>query len=455
MNLALNKIIRGDTFEELKKFPNESVDCLITSPPYWSLRDYQTKGVIWDTKEGCGHDFKMGEKNNPMDRGGKGQHDSGGLVGKMGDKTMTKTISGFCQKCGAWKGQLGLEPTFELYIQHLGNIFDEVKRVLKKTGTCWVNLGDTYGGSNCGYGQTKESSGFQNVTKQTYYPTSKMKPLAAGIMGKCLLQIPFRFTLEMVNRGWILRNVIIWHKPNCMPSSVKDRFTVDFEYLFFFVKNKKYYFETQYEPLQESSLLRAKYNSYSSKTDKGIHGGMNLKNQLKVFEKINKGEISGRNKRCVWRIATRPFRGSHFAVFPEDLVETPIKAGCPEFVCQKCGKAREPIIKSQFKQHSLGATSGQYWKVRNFKGDNTVRNSSVKFGYTDCGCNAGFKAGVVLDPFMGSGTTAVVAKRLGRNYVGIELNPRYIEMAERRIKAVSTISRRENERIFKSRETGI
>ena len=160
-----------------------------------------------------------------------------------------------------------------------------------------------------------------------------------------------------------------------MPSSVKDRFTVDFEYVFFFVKNKKYYFETQYEPLQDSSLLRAKYNSYSLKTDKGIHGGMNLKNQLKVFEKINKGELAGRNKRCVWRISTRPFKGSHFAVFPEDLVETPIKAGCPE-------------------------------------------------------------NGIVLDPFMGSGTTAVVAKRFGRNYVGIELNPKYIEMAKRRIKAV-------------------
>jgi len=280
------------------------------------------------------------------------------------------------------KGQLGLEKNFQEYITKLCNIFDEVRRVLKNTGTCWVNLGDTYGGSNCGYGQTKQSSGFQNVTKQTYYPTSKMKPLATGIMEKCLLQIPFRFAIEMVNRGWILRNTIIWWKPNCMPSSAKDRFTVDFEYVFFFVKNKQYWFETQYEPLQESSLSRAKYNSYSLKTDKGIHGGMNLKNQLKVFEKIKNGEIQGRNKRCVWRISTRPFKGSHFAVFPEDLVKTPIKAGCP-------------------------------------------------------------KDGLVLDPFMGSGTTAVVAKSLGRNYVGIELNPKYIKMAEKRINAVPKISRRE------------
>jgi len=334
MTLPINQIIRGDALRKLRKFPDGSVDMVITSPPYWALRDY---GV---------------------------------------------------------KGQLGLEKTFEEYIIKLCNIFDEAKRVLKNTGTCWVNLGDTYGGSNCGYGQTKQSSGFQNVTKQTYYPTSKMKPLATGIMEKCLLQIPFRFAIEMANRGWILRNVIIWWKPSCMPSSAKDRFTVDFEYMFFFVKKKKYWFEKQYEPLKESSLSRARYGSYSLKTDKGIHGGMNLKNQLKVFEKINKGELQGRNKRCVWRISTRPFKGSHFAVFPEDLVKTPIRAGCPE-------------------------------------------------------------NGIVLDPFMGSGTTAVAAKRLGRNYLGIELNPKYIKMAEKRIKAIPKISRRKNERIFKPGKTGI
>ena len=387
MTFARNRIIRGDALGELRKFPDGVVDMAISSPPYWALRDY---GV---------------------------------------------------------RGQLGLERNFQEYIAKLCDTFDEVKRALKDTGTCWVNLGGSY--SNSGKGGDSDRMYAQRHTQfgkicdiRRHGKPTRVKEL----LPKSLCNIPARFSVEMQNRGWILRNVIIWHKPNCMPSSVKDRFTVDFEYLFFFVKNKKYYFETQFEPLQESSLLRARYNSYSSKTDKGIHGGMNLKSQLKVFEKINKGEISGRNKRCVWRIATRPFRGSHFAVFPEDLVETPIKAGCPEFVCRKCGKAREPIIKSQFKQHSLGATSGQYWKVRNFKGDNTVRNSSVKIGYTDCGCNAGFRPGIVLDPFMGSGTTGIVAKKLGRDYIGIELNPKYIEMAGRRIKAISIPGGR-NERI--------
>ena len=226
-----------------------------------------------------------------------------------------------------------------------------------------------------------------------------------------------------------------------MPSSVKDRFTVDFEYVFFFVKNKKYWFEKQCEPLQESSLLRAKYNSYSSKTDKGIHGGMNLKNQLKVFEKIKNGELQGRNKRCVWRIPTRPFKGSHFAVFPEDLVETPIKAGCPEFVCKKCGKARKKIIEIKRKYKNYEHPYGRESRV--FSAVTKRWKSSYQFiGYTDCGCKAGFENGIVLDPFMGSGTTAVVAKRLGRNYIGIELNPKYIEMAERRIKAIPEIRRK-------------
>ena len=260
--------------------------------------------------------------------------------------------------------ELGLEPTFQEYIIKLCDIFDEVKRVLKKEGTCFVNLGDTYSRNKVGKTDKKCSDyvkGSQdNLIKR------------ATIQEKTLCLIPFRFAIEMVNRGWILRNTIIWWKPKCMPSSVKDRFTVDFEYLFFFVKNKRYWFKPQREPLQESSLSRAKYGSYSSKTDKGIHGGMNLKNQLKVSEKINNGELRGRNKRCVWRIPTRSFKGSHFAVFPETLVETPIKAGCP-------------------------------------------------------------KDGVILDPFAGAGTVGVVCKKNNYNFIGIDLNPKYVEMGQKRI----------------------
>ncbi len=332
------KLIQGDSQTQLKTLKSESINCCVTSPPYWALRDYGTEGQIWDETEECNHEWSLETKKNPMDRGGKGQHDSNGMVGKMGEKTQTEFISGFCSKCNAWKGSLGLEPTFDLYIKHLCDIYDEVKRVLRKDGTCWVNLGDTY------------------LAQQESIPS------------KCLTQIPFRFSIEMCNRGWILRNVIIWHKPNCMPSSAKDRFTVDFEYLFFFVKNKKYWFEQQKEKtLTKDNLVRDRDTTRLNNTP-----GRNRMGGLKV------NNYDYKNKRTVWKIPTKPFKDAHFAVFPEGLIETPIKSGCP-------------------------------------------------------------KGGIVLDPFMGSGTTGVVAQKLERDFIGIELNPEYIEIAKKRLDKNKTI----------------
>lgn len=309
--MEANKIIQGDSLEVLKTLPDESVDCVVTSPPYWALRDY---GV---------------------------------------------------------EGQLGLEPTFQEYITKLCNIFDEVKRVLKKEGTCWVNLGDTYGGSG-DKGNSKDPKNKSGRNGQT-------KAVNKIATQKCLCQIPSCFAIEMTNRGWILRNEIIWHKPNCMPSSVKDRFTVDFEKVFFFVKSKKYWFETQYEENltkenRPSGVVRDRIYDYDSKqkiitgrTAKGGDGSGELGSSVRF------GDSSlGRNKRAVWKIATKPFVEAHFATFPEALIEPMIKAGCPV-------------------------------------------------------------GGVVLDIFMGAGTTAIVALKQKKNYLGIELNKEYIKIAEERI----------------------
>ena len=299
-----NKIIQGEALEELKKLKSESIDCVMTSPPYWALRDY---GV---------------------------------------------------------EGQLGLEPTFDQFINNLCNIFDEVQRVLKKSGTCWVNLGDTYNAGRSG----GHAGGLKGLDKPENSPNQSgvnVKELKA----KSLVMIPFRFAIEMVNRGWILRNVIVWHKKNCMPSSVKDRFTVDFEYLFFFSKSKKYWFDRQFEPYKEGTEERYKYNFDKS-------GRQWSDDKESLFNEIGGiGELNpqGRNKRCVWTINPQPFPEAHFAVYPEKLCETPIKSGCP-------------------------------------------------------------KDGIVLDPFMGAGTTAVMAKKLGRDFLGIELNPEYIKIAEKRLK---------------------
>jgi len=318
--MKTNHIYQGDCLEVLKTFPDESINMVMTSPPYWALRDY---GV---------------------------------------------------------EGQLGLEPTFQEYITKLCDIFDEVKRVLRKDGTCWVNLGDTYS-SQSSYstkGRKKKKKKDANMSqlmkkrfdeKQTGKQSTRSgRGRNADAPEKSLCQIPSRFAIEMTNRGWILRNELIWHKPNCMPSSVKDRFTVDFEKIFFFVKNKKYWFETQYEPtIEPYSEARAKRPETSKMKADYIDGG-----KAGNFT-YNKLQPQGRNKRAVWKITTKPFSEAHFAVFPEALCETPIKAGCPE-------------------------------------------------------------GGICLDPFFGAGTVAVVARHLNRKWVGIELNKSYIKIAENRLK---------------------
>jgi len=235
------KIYNMDVLHALKQMPDESVDMQITSPPYWGLRDYgEGTESIWGGDNDCDHDFKDYNYLHPT-RGNRGE----GIDAKhkpAGIKQPTNIKINICSKCEAWKGKLGLEPDFNLFIKHLCDIFDEVKRVLKKDGTCWVNLGDTY--------YTKSGSGFLNDNI-----SSNEKVRATGINianeirgrgllpSKCLTCIPERFMIEMINRGWILRNKIIWHKPNHMPTSVKDRFANSWEYLYMFSKSKKYYFD--------------------------------------------------------------------------------------------------------------------------------------------------------------------------------------------------------------------
>ena len=315
--MDLNKIYTGHALDVLKTLPECSVNMCITSPPYWGLRDYKTNPVKWND---------------------------------------------------GWRGELGAEPNFNQYINHLCDVFDEVKRVLKDDGTCWVNIGDTYGGCslNSSYGiKAKGETSFLNSVDHLQKVAH-----TRGKYSKSLLLIPFRFAIEMQNRGWTVRNVIIWQKPNATPQSVKDRFTVDFEYLFFFSKNKKYYFEQQLEPIKQSTYNRCKTGCGINKG--ANYQGLNKKNFERLQQRILDGTIAGRNKRTVWQIATHAYHGAHFAVFPPALIETPIKAGCPE-------------------------------------------------------------DGIVLDPFIGSGTTAFVAEKLKRNWLGIELNPEYAKLAEERI----------------------
>ena len=367
-SLEKNKVYSGNSLDVLKTFPDESIDMCITSPPYWGLRDYGTEGQIWGGDDECEHDFKSstrklhsgswGEKDNALPH----QKNATILNWEVEDKT--------CGKCGAWKGELGLEPTPEMFISNLCDIFDEIKRVLRPHGSCYVNLGDSY----CRNPGQQDQSGKTGIKTFKYnYNFKHKKNYGSAYKAKSLVQIPSRFGIEMTNRGWILRNEIIWHKPSCLPASVQDRYTVDFEKMFFFTKNPKYYFKQQIEETKDSLQ---------------------------------------RNKRTVWHINTASFKDAHFAVYPLDLIESPIDASCPEFVDKKTGKPRERVIeKNQDKVTTYHDT-----------------------GYQDGRDDSEFEPGIVLDPFFGSGTTAQVAMSQDKDWVGIELNSDYEEISVKRLK---------------------
>ena len=304
------EILHGDALEKIKLLKYKSIDCIVTSPPYWRLRDYEN--------------------------------------GK----------------------QLGLEETPEEFINTLCNFFDNCWKILKDTGTLFVNLGDSYSNSN-----SISTTGRKGFSKDDR-PDTMLKKEKCNARKKSLVGIPAMFMLEMIKRGWILRNKIIWHKSNILPESVKDRFTNDYEEVFFFVKNEKYYFEKQYEPYAERTLNALKNgiipNSYKYLEQEYMKN--KPKSRMRNVKKdwLTVASEMGRNMRTVWNIGTVGIKEAHFATFPEELVRRCILAGCPE-------------------------------------------------------------NGIVLDPFLGSGTTLKVAKKLNRNGIGIELNQEYIQIAKKRI----------------------
>jgi site-specific DNA-methyltransferase (cytosine-N4-specific) len=285
--------------------------------------------------------------------------------------------SGFCVKCGAWKGQLGLEPNWRMYVEHLVELFREVKRVLKKTGSLWLNIGDTYAGSSCGRGDAKL---FQNpkrkyIADQMYRKPSPQRE--TDLPEKCLMGIPWRVAFALIDDGWILRNAVIWYKPSHMPESVKDRLTRTYEYVFHFVKSKKYYYNLDNirEPYKIASIerwdraLRQTENSNAKLrrkilestgvtvasivpkwyeilrywgTDKhGEYYGKAVKDyesakaqnasevKRRIIERFKQNPNIGRNPGDLWSINPKPFREAHFATFPPELPLRPILASCP------------------------------------------------------------------------------------------------------------------------------
>mgnify|MGYP003648225186 CR=1 FL=1 len=353
------KLLSGDVREVLQEMDSECVQCVVTSPPYWGLRNYGTEG------------------------------------------------------------QLGLEETPEEYIDNMVEVFREVKRVLRKDGTVWLNLGDSF-------------------------------------MDKNLVGIPWRVALALQADGWWLRSDIIWSKPNPMPESIKDRLSKSHEYVFLLTKSKSYYYDNEAikEPYSESSIQRINQVSFDQQEggskDYGkipIHPnyGNSARKAIKAF-KENLG--SGRNKRTVWEINTQPYPGAHFATFPEEIPEICIKAGTSEGgSCLECGTPYNRIVEKGEKV-SLEDYKGQGKKdYASAKAENpsdvkrrtleSMREVIYKGWKSGCSCKGVNTPCLVLDPFVGSGTTCAVASRLKRASIGIELNEEYLKLARKRCKVES------------------
>jgi DNA modification methylase len=422
--MEINKIYKESCLETLKKMPNEFIDCVITSPPYWQLRDY------------------------------------------------------------GYPEQWGLEPTYEEYLDHLWQLMDEIYRVLKPSGTCWINLGDTYAGNNknSGLGEVRTTGkNDKTMLSQRRNTGSTKEP------NKCLLLIPHRFAIGCIERGWILRNDIIWGKRNAMPESVTDRFSKKHEYIFFMVKSEKYFFDLDSirDKVKGSSLERYKYNFSGNKLgiERDLVGYVDgqKKHLIPENEKQEQLDFIAKNQYSVVPENERNLIVEKRDLPPQDeirkflqearsqknitikQIEEIFENQAPHHWFEKDGsypsaedwfKLKDILdfnetydfqmtninyISGKKQNNPLGKNCGD---VADFWDVTTKPNKSEHFAtYNDgllikpllAGCP---ENGLVYDPFMGSGTTAEGCIRAKRNFIGSELSEMYFKIAEKRVNAL-------------------
>ena len=435
------EIIEGDVRKVLKTLDDESVQCVVTSPPYWGLRDYGT--ATWEGGDkDCEHTICDGTYDPKK-----------GTLIERPDRNADRSV---CIQCGAKRidAQLGLENTPEEYVENLVSVFQEVKRVLRKDGTVWLNLGDSYF-SKPKSNYNGKSEGLQSKsygTGETELGYKKQgnkfkKLMSQGYKNKDLVGIPWRVALALQADGWYLRSDIIWAKGSCMPEPVTDRPTKSHEYIFLLTKSAKYYYD--YEAIKEQGAYPA-----GTKGAKGSvqRSSTNLVNSRPPEYKIYNGT---RNKRTVWTINPKPYREAHFATFPEELPETCIKAGTSKAgCCADCGAPVERITERQVGDDMSWAGRGPKNEALRATGKGDTRGTTMNIGSKEdyyknqprnvtlawepsCNCNAERVPCIVLDIFAGSGTTLRVASKLGRKGIGIELNPEYIKILKKRCKIES------------------
>jgi DNA modification methylase len=373
-------LAQGDVIDVLAGLPDESIHCVVTSPPYFGLRDYGT--ARWEGGDPiCGH-IAFDKPRNDTTNGNRGGHFDTGTRGTQPAKQYRQQYRDTCGKCGATRvdRQIGLEPTPDAFVARMVAVFREVRRVLRRDGTCWINLGDSYAGSwgaqsrptTTDPGQLDGGS-MLSARQIAAHPkgqtgTSSLKN-TPGLKPKDLMGVPWRVALALQADGWWLRSDIIWGKSNPMPESVTDRPTRSHEYLFLLTKAARYHYDADAIREPHATEPHAPGNTGKRFDPDGASNGhhWNAERMTEVW-----GNPAGRNKRSVWTIATEPYPDAHFATYPTELVRPCVLAGCPA-------------------------------------------------------------GGVVLDPFVGSGTTVLVALRHGRRAIGVDLNSKYLEMASRRI----------------------
>jgi DNA modification methylase len=362
-------ILQGDCSNWLKEMPAESVNCAVTSPPYFGLRDYGT-GTWEGGSDDCSHGPVSGVQ------GATGQRASRTFTGAAPQRNV-------CSRCGAIRidQQIGLEATLEEYLDKLVTVFRDVWRVLRDDGTLWLNLGDSFASSwPCQRRNVLGSGSLPNGKREARPPR-----LPNGLKEKDLMGVPWRVALALQEDGWYLRCDIIWAKPNCTPENVRDRPTRAHEFIFLLTKRSRYYydFEAIKEPVAKVQPPRrfGRREYQEAQSVEGYRGARRIALETGQGTDMNAGNHYGRvfggettrNKRSVWSVPTRRgYSAAHFAQFSSELIEPCILAGCPE-------------------------------------------------------------GGVVLDPFAGSGTVGVTARSLKRRSVLIELNPEYVEMIENRL----------------------
>jgi len=525
----------------MKGFPAESIDMVMFSPPYYGLRNYgEATETVWGDEENCSHEWieermtLVHENRNFLKGTQEAVH---GNKPTTYIKKYDDGKAGFCAKCGAWKGQLGLEPSWQMYVEHIRMVCRGINRVLKETGNMYIVLGDTYAGSHCGRGDKTLFQNYRRVkVAGNLYEKPSPQAKVTDYKPKCLMGVPWRVAFSLIEDDWILRNDIVWHKPNAMPSSVKDRLTQTYEHIFHFVKSRKYYYNL--DAIREPhKAVFAPFNLRVRDVKRG-KGGVSVLGELKA-SKIEVENYaypeSGRIRRLIRRLSeiAKQIRGqsgyhgknvdlhgwkeacSNAKAYrdalkileqkenltdeekkfladyvqnhlghplgrnPGDVTSERVKANLEHFIPKRSGGhyAYGGLDSKEGKhQHSSGKNPGDVVPTKHDLAVNRVGN----FSYTDPlhvkaynikGKNPGdywdictkpFRGahfavypeeicikpilsscppnGIVLDPMCGSGTTLAAAKKLGRGYIGIEINPNYVNIATKRLLRISPLN---------------